>query len=412
MISNVLYSVNNNLCTGCGICEDICHKKAIIIVRENGIYRPIVDSKTCLGDKCGRCLKICPGIGENYESKSSILFNDSIDKNKYIGNYVSLHTGYSLDEHIRIHSASGGIVSQFLIYLLEKKIIDGAIVTAFGPDKITPYCFIARTKEDILRAKSSKYCPVSMNKVGNEIVKQSGKFVIVGLPCHITGFRKRASIDAKFKERILGYFSIYCSSNRTFNAQDYLLRKYGVDKKTINYFAYRDNGCLGNLTIEKKDNNTISVPFEKYYGQLRSFFKPHRCLTCIDHYGYLADVCFGDIHIFPYSNDKVGVSSWIVRTKYWNDLFNQASTDGYIHIDSLDAKTLNESQKIMLYPKQRRAKAVMNMDKLIGRETPKYDLKLDSPTYKDYCTELLCHIQRYIGSHTCLWWVIDLLNKK
>ena len=410
MTNNINKTVKNNLCTSCGVCEDVCPTKSIEIKRVNGLLRPILNEETCLGDKCGRCLKVCPGIGINLSAMSKEQF-DSCKEDKYIGRYNSLYTGYSLDKDVRYHGASGGMVSQFLIYLLEKKIIDGAVVTGFSEDNITPISYIARTKDDILKAKSSKYCPVALNKVGNEIKKSDGKYVIVGLPCHIQGFRKRAKIDRSFREKVIGYFSIYCSSNRTYNAQDFLFKKYNVNKNNISYFAYRDNGCLGNMVIDQEKQHQ-EIPFIKYYGALRSFFKPRRCLTCIDHYGELADVCFGDIHIKPYSEDKTGISSWIVRNPYFDNLFKDASKEGYIYMNELDANTLNESQKAMLYPKKRRAKAIMNMDKLIGLKSAIYDKKLEQPHIKDYISEIICHCQRYIGKHKKMWWIINLLNKE
>ena len=159
-------------------------------------------------------------------------------------------------------------------------------------------------------------------------------------------------------------------------------------------------------------DNSGKIPFYRYYGpMLRSFFKPHRCLTCIDHYGELADVCFGDIHIPPYDEDKVGVSSWITRTEFWEEQFRNAVRDGYIKMDDVDAETLNKSQAAMLYPKKRRAKAVMTMDKMIGRAVPQYDRPLDKPGVKDYISEIVCHCQRFVGRHKGLWWLIEILNR-
>lgn len=414
MINNINYTLHNNLCTGCGICEDVCPAHAIIIKRIRCEYRPVLDKKICLGEKCGRCLKVCPGVGCKLDEMSKNFFNTDNEKtNRYIGRYYSLHTGYSLDNEIRLHSASGGMVSQFLIYLLDKKIIDGAVVTGFSEDNITPFSYIARTKEDVLRAKSSKYCPVALNKVGNEIKNSEGKYVIVGLPCHIQGFRKRAQTERKFREKVIGYFSIYCSSNRTFNAQDYLFRKYKVNKDEIKYFAFRDNGCLGDMVIgDKAGRQRGGIPFIRYYGALRSFFKPRRCLTCIDHYGELADVCFGDIHIKHYSDDKIGISSWIVRNPYFEDLFRSAAKEGYIKMDNMDAHTLNESQKAMLYPKKRKAKALMNIDKTLGKATAKYEVKLDKPGIKDYLSVIIINAQRFIGKHTSLWFIVDFFYNR
>lgn len=413
-VNNISYTTKNHLCTGCGVCEDICPVQCISIKRFRGEHLPYLEHNKCLGEKCGKCLKVCPGVGITLNEISETLFTDeSIKYDKYIGRYVALHTGFSLDDEIRKHCASGGMVSQFLIFLLEKKIIDGAVVTGYDEDNISPRTYIARTKDEILAAKSSKYCPVALNKIGNEIVKSGGKYVIVGLPCHIQGFRKRIAIDRKLRESVIGLFSIYCSSSRTFYSQDYLLQHYGINKNDITYFSYRDNGCLGNLTIlTSNKKNDISVPYSHYYGpMLRSFFKPHRCLTCIDHYGELADVCFGDIHIKPYSEDHVGVSSWITRNAFWEQLIIKASEEGYIKMDDVNAETLNLSQAAMLYPKKRRARAVMNIDRLFGRKVAVYDKPMDQPKLKDYFNEIICLFQQFIGKRKSLWFIIEFINR-
>ena len=410
-MNSIKYTIENLLCTGCGVCEDMCAKGAISIKRSDNVNIPVVNTAACVN--CGRCLKVCPGVGGNLDAAKQTLFGtESLFEDKLIGPYVSLHSGYSLNDEVRLHSASGGMISQFLIYLLEKKIIDGAVVTGFSKeDKITPVSYIARSKEDILNAKSTKYCPVSLNRMGDEIAASEGKYVIVGIPCHVQGFRKRAAIDKKFREHIFGLFSVYCSSNRNFNAQNYLFKKYRVNKSEILYFAYRDNGCLGDMVIRKKNDEKISIPFIHYYGRLRSFFKPHRCSLCIDHYGMLADVSFGDLHIKPYSDDKIGISSWIVRNPLFEDLFKKAETEGYIKMDDLNPFILNESQKEMLYPKKRRVRAQMQWDKFFGHKVPEYDVILDEkPRVKDYVTIAVAKIQAFIGRHKVLWPLIDLSN--
>lgn len=414
-MNSIAYTIDNNLCTGCGICEDVCPTKSIQIIRINGEYQPYIKKENCLSPKCGRCLKVCPGVGIDLKTISNSFFDeDNMKQDEYIGNYCSLHTGYSNNESIRFHCASGGMLTQFLIFLLEKKIIDGAIVTRFSDkDHITPTPYIARSKEEVIAGRSSKYCPVSLNKIGNEIAQSDGKYIIVGLPCHIQGFRKRERIDKKFKQKIIGYFAIYCSSNRTFNAQDFLFKQYHTNKNELTYFAYRDNGCLGNMILRTSQKEK-EIPYIHYYGVLRSFFKPRRCLSCIDHYGELADVCFGDIHIKPYSDDKIGINSCIVRNNYFEKLLSQAQNEGYLTLNPVDAFTLNESQKVMLYPKKRKVKALMNLDRIVGRKTAVYDVTLKDakPTLKDYVSVVITNIQRFIGRHRTLWFLIHLSNKK
>ena len=414
--SSVNYTVYNNLCLGCGVCKSICPANAISIVIDHGEYRPQVDKLKCLGKKCGRCLKVCPGIGIDFLSFiSEISKDEDLKWDNYIGHYKSLYTGHSCDDDIRYHSASGGMVTSFLLYLLDNHIIDGAIVTRYSKfDNITPEPFIARNREELIEARSSKYCPVSMERVRCLVNETQGKYVVVGLPCHIQALKKLSRVDSVFRKRVFGYFSIYCSSNRSFYGRDYLLRSNQIKKSDISYFAFRDEGCLGSLKVISNNdkNKVIKIPFIQYYGTIRSFFKPHRCLTCIDHYGELADVCFGDIHVKPYSDDHIGISSWIVRSEFWDKLFHQAAEDGYLTMDLLEAEVLNRSQAGMLYPKKRRAKAVMNIDRLFGWATAKYDRELDEPEMMDYIKEIICHMQRFIGRRPFLWFLIKLLDKK
>lgn len=420
-IPNISFTVRHDLCTGCGVCQDTCPFGAITFRKKSGILVPVVDREQCRNDKgCHLCMKICPGTEIELAKMARALYGNA-PTDARAGHYHSVFSGYSNDYPTRYHAASGGLVSEFIAFLLEEKVIDGAVLTRFSEaDPLTPVPFIARTREEVIQARSSKYCPVSMNGIGRLLESQPGKYVIVGLPCHIQGFRKKAAIDKHFREKVIGYFSIYCSSNRTFQAQDYLLKRYKVKKEEVVSFAFRDNGCLGDLVIRRTvaaapgpEERSISVPFIRYYGSLRSFFKPRRCLTCIDHYGALADLCFGDLHIKPYSDDKTGISSLIVRNPFFGALLLKARAMNRITLDELDVHTLNESQKTMLYPKERKVRARMNLDRLTGRKTAHYDVRWkEKPSLKDYLSVWSAGIQRFVGARPRLWFLIDLVNRK
>jgi coenzyme F420 hydrogenase subunit beta len=168
---NVKYTTSNNLCLGCGLCEDVCPVSSIRVSIEKGEYRPVVDDSRCLGDKCSKCTKICPGLGVDIDGINRKLHQDSdVKEDKYIGRYIQLYTGHSTDKEIRYHSASGGMITGLLVWLFEKGIIQGAVVTRFSEkDHLTPEPFIARNKEELLSARSSKYCPVSMQGIRKQV---------------------------------------------------------------------------------------------------------------------------------------------------------------------------------------------------------------------------------------------------
>lgn len=427
---NITYTLTSSLCTGCGICQGACPSHAIHMVVRKGRFIPQIDTSLCKNSKgCHRCYDACAGLGINLMqiAKGDLYFNDT-KHDDYIGNYISCHTGYSTDEYIRYHSASGGMVSQMLIWLLGKGYIQGAVVTKFDPDnELLVNSFVATTKDDILEAKSSKYSPVTLNTAIQEIKKREGKYVIVGLPCHIQGFRKYEQLDKSFKEKIFGYFGIYCSCGRSFYLTEYAFRERRIDKNRLTYFAYRDEGCLGSMVVRQrptgiriansnsetclyKEDEVYKDRFQNYYHPLRTFFVPQRCHFCIDHYAELADVSFGDIHVMPYKEDKIGISSWVIRNEMFCALFDDAKKDGAIVMDDLDVPVLKASQKVAFHKKKRSA-TYFKIHRLFGLKVPKYDVTLhDDNAFKSVISYFNQMVQGFIGRRKYLWWIINPLK--
>ena len=427
---NISYTLYHDLCTGCGVCEGACPSHAITTVVKNGRFLPQIDKSLCKNDKgCHRCMDACPGVGVDLTRIAREQFDDAdVKQDKMVGRYLKCFTGHSNNEDIRYHCASGGMVSQFLIFLLEKHYIDGAVVTAFDSgNELLVNSYIATTAEEVLNAKSSKYAPVSLHKAAVDVKAAPGtRYVIVGLPCHIEGFRKLEAIDRKFREKVIGYFAIYCSSGRTFYLTENVFKERGIEKDKLTYFAYRDEGCLGSMVAKQRrdirvtdSNSEISLydkdevykeRYQSYYHPLRSFFIPRRCLFCIDHYGELGDVCFGDIHIEPYIQDKVGVNSLVVRKKMWLDWLIEAKKEGFITLDEISVEVLNSSQK-MAYKKKGRNGAFINLNRTLGRAVPQYDVDyLPKPTVKTVVDYMQNRVQQFLGRNKGLWWIVKLLK--
>ena len=428
---NITYTLRHDLCLGCGICQSACPSNAISIIVKQGRFIPQIDETKCKNDKgCHRCHDVCPGLGVDLTRIAKKQFADeSVKTDKWVGRYLKCFTGHSNDKDIRYHCASGGMVSQFLIFLLEKEYIDGAVVTAFDPtNELLVRSYIAHNRDEVLQAKSSKYAPVSLHGMAQAIKQEKGtRYVIVGLPCHIQGFRKLETTDRKFREKIAGYFAIYCSSGRTFYLTEHVFKERGIRKEDLTYFAYRDEGCLGSLVAKQRRDTKVANSnsntalynedkvykerYQSYYHPLRSFFIPRRCLFCIDHYGELGDVCFGDIHIKPYMDDKIGVNSLVVRKKKWLDLLEEAHRGDVITLDEITGETLNSSQKMAGKKKGRNERFVV-LNKSFGRIVPEYDVPLPKEiglkTVLDYMQN---SAQQFLGQHKKLWWLISRLKK-
>lgn len=412
---NISWVVDNGLCVGCGVCQDACPKSAIWVESDGSVFRPVVDAGLCINDKgCHRCRTVCPGEGVKLSQLANKLYDNqpNIEDDPYIGKHIAYYSGYSNDYEIRHEGASGGMTSQFLIYLLEKGYIQGAVVTRFQKNKdFWIDTFVAKTKEDILSAKSSKYCPVTMAGVVKQIKQMEGKYAIVGLPCHLHGLRKMAEIDKAFSEKVFAFVGLYCSCGRRFDLTRYVFESRGVSLGDVRFFTYRHGAGMGRMYAKLAANKEVKEAFQNYYLALRSFFNIHRCMHCVDHFAELGDICFGDLHIGEYIEDKVGISSVVTRTQKMDDILHKMADESIITLDALSKEDLLSSQKYVKTKKHVNP-AYMKIDRLKGRETPIYDTTFQCvPLFKALKSYIVKTSQMFVGKHRSLHWIIRLMSK-
>lgn len=412
MRNNVSLTVKAGLCMGCGLCEDICPKNCISIETENTNI-PVVDDKACIN--CGLCRKVCAGQGVEIEKRAKEYFGESCNYHKMLGHYLRTYKGYSTEYDIRYHCASGGCLSQLLIWLLDKGEIDGAIVTGYQKDKpMEPRAYVARNREDVLAGKSSKYCVVTMNGIAREIHETPGRYVVVGLPCHIHAFRKYSSVDKTVGERIVGYFTIFCSSNKNMDSQKYMLWRYKIDKNKLAEFSYRDEGCLGSVFFREKNRIPMGKPIEflDFYRGARAFFSISRCAVCSDFFGELGDICFGDLNVNGPNDDPIGINSIISRSAYWDSLLQKCAEEGCLWLSKIDMETMLSANIYCLKKKGDSMYAARRIRKWMGKENPEYDNLADiEPSLMSYIGYVAGMAQRFIGRHHALWPIIKMLDK-
>lgn len=408
---NIANIIKDGLCMGCGVCEDICPKRCITI-QKGRLNIPKVDDEKCVD--CGLCKKVCAGSGIKIEETAKTLFDEASNYHEMLGHYIHLYKGYSREYDIRYHCASGGCVSQFLIWLLEKGMIDGAVVTGFEKDKpMIPHVYIARNREEVLAGKSSKYCAVTMNGIAHEIHEKPGRYVIVGLPCHIHAFRKYCSVDKLFGERIVGFFSIFCSSNKNMDSQAYMRWRYCIDENKLGEFAYRDEGCLGSVMFRDKNRYSMeSIEYLDFYRGIRAFFSIPRCALCSDFFGELGDIGFGDLNDNSETDDPIGINSIITRSAHWDTLLRQCADEGALWIDGINEGRMIMANNYCLKKKGGYMSAVRNVRQWIGKMNPEFDnLTNAKPSIKSYIGYAATMAQRFIGRHQTLWPIIKMLDK-
>lgn len=412
---NVVSAVlEKGLCTGCGLCENACPTNALKITRSGGVYEPRIDPCQCLEEKgCRKCVEVCPGLGMDLCRVGEKKFDtDSIRYDDEIGFYQQTYTVRSANEELRFDAASGGGVSQFLIYLLNNKIIDGAVVTGFSDsDPFLPVTYVATDEESVLRAKSSKYCPVTFNALA-KLIEPYSRVVVVGLPCHLQGLEKLLDNSSHIRSKVLGTVGIYCSSNRTFDGTDYVLNKYGIDSEKVDSFSYRSEGCLGQLKASYKNGDIKRVPYKEFFLSMRGFFVIPRCTLCIDHYAEIADISFGDLHTGKYIEDKVGIGSVVCRSLQFDEWLRNADRDGALVLNPLEPAVLKVSQGFAHSVKKGPVVAAyFKLRSLIGRSNPRYDqVPCSRPTLKAIIQCLVNSCFRAIGRRRRWWFLIRYID--
>ena len=402
--------IKNNLCTGCATCVSLCPRSAIELIKDNskGIYQPRLNEEEC--NQCGTCFDVCPGHTIDFKQLNLEIFGKE-PEDILIGNYLNCYIGHVTDYNIRYNSASGGLVTALLIFALEKGVIDGALVTRMKKDKpLEPEPFIARTREEIIEASKSKYCPVPANVALKEILEseEGDKFAVVGLPCHIHGIRKAEQINKKLKEKIVLHVGIFCGSMPNFMGTEFLLRKLKLQSKDIVMLNYRGEGWAGKMSLRLRNNETKTIPYPAYWGGFGSFFYPFRCTLCSDWTSEVADISFGDAWLPEIvERDKIGTSLIITRNEESNNILQQMISQNKIELNEITHSKVAISQGGILW-KKRDLKARLTLSKLLGKNVPLYNQKLLEPKFKTFLSAILLHIRTFLASNRRLWKLLDL----
>jgi len=401
--------VENGLCTGCGTCVGICPVDAIemVIEHKKGIYIPQLDEEKC--NQCGLCFDVCPGHSVDFRKLNQEIFGKEPD-DILLGNYINCYAGHATDYDIRYNSASGGLVTALLIFALEQGMIDGALVTRMKKDKpLEPEPFIARTKDEIIEAAKSKYCPVPANMALKEILKakEGERFAVVGLPCHIQGVRKAEQVSAKLRERVVLRLGLVCNHTPTFLATEYLLQRLGIPKVQVTKISYRGDGWPGQMTIVAKDS-TKAIPHfaELYWGiTFQKFFYPVRCTTCFDKVSELADISFMDAWLPELSKHRIGESLIVSRSQMGQELIQSAQVTKVIEINKVPGDKVMQSQSLALVSRQR--SAGLSLRKQLGKAVPVYHRRLPRVKLTDYLRAALLYLQISISRRRHLWFLVE-----
>jgi coenzyme F420 hydrogenase subunit beta len=382
--------LRNNLCNRCGTCVGLSGGK-IIFEDKTGRYLPKIIGKL-EGNELETIIEACSGWAFDFPGYRDLLYDKSY-YHTYIGPYKNIYIGYSNDSQVRLNSASGGILSSVLIWLLEKKMIDGAVVLQMSDEK--PWLtepVIATNKGDILNAAQSKYIISSTNEILPEIGKFQGKLAYVGLPGQVQSIRKLQVSNHPAVKNIEYIFGPFYGNTLHFSSIRSLLRSYGIkDYTKIKKLYFRYGEWPGNMRIELSDDRVIEL--KKFYA---NYLIPSHILKnsllCTDFTNEFTDISGGDAWAPQYEERGKGFSLVIPRTEKGLNILSDMQKEGWISLDKIDLNKAISMHSHGYDLKKRGAFIRLRFRKLFGKMNPDYGYKLKGFPFLRYLMEILLDV--------------------
>jgi coenzyme F420 hydrogenase subunit beta len=308
--------IKTEVCTECGACVANCPVDALTGDTSSGKYVPTLTGK-CVA--CGTCYAICP--------RTVVLWKD------LVGNFRSIWKARSLLENKR---QNGGIATALLSYMVDQKIVDGAVVTTKSYE--TPWMPVTKlitTKDDLEQIGGTIYTHAP---VVQELMKgiKEGKttLAIVGTSCNIDAVNN-------MQEHPSGFFSVdlrtnvfkiglFCMESFDYPRLKEFLTQEGVDIADVTRFEIAGGKFKINTSKEERewpvaDLNPVAAK---------------SCSYCLDLTCKNADISCGNIG----SDDEW--TTVIVRSIRGEHIFQELLAEEMIEAEMLDEKSIQTIQNI------------------------------------------------------------------
>ena len=380
--------MGSELCNRCGTCVALSEGKIAFTGKEKK-YRPRMLEE--LSDpEADRILNACAGKTFSFPVYREHFYPDPAHYHPYTGPYENISIGHSTEPEVRLNAGSGGILSAILIYLLDKKMIDGAIVTRMSAVK--PWLtepFIARTREEILEAAQSKYIITSVNEILSESQHFKGSLAFVGLPGQVQSIRKLQKAGDPAIANIRYIFGPFYGNTLYFSSVKSFIRSYGEkDYRQISRLWFRYGEWPGNMRVEMNSGKTYEL--KKFHANyLIPFHILKNSLFCTDLANEFTDISGGDAWSPKYEERGQGYSIIIPRSKTGKVIIDEMVREG-----RLEVLPCSEEESITMHShgydfKKRGSFIRIGFRKLFFRPVPDYGYSLSGFPASRYFMECL-----------------------
>ena len=221
-------------CCGCGVCVDICPKKALqLIENSDGFFMPQCDESICVA--CGLCEKNC-----------HLLHQDKMKRNDR--KTEELYSAWTLDTEIIKKSASGGVFTQLAKKFLAR---DNSFVygATLNEDSSVSHIFISDIGElpKLQGAKYHQSYSVGIYKDVKSKLKSGCDVLFSGVSCQVAGLLYYLKYDEELLQH-LWTAEILCHGVPSNYTKELALKLNGA-KRVVAYRTKMEGWERGNRTV-------------------------------------------------------------------------------------------------------------------------------------------------------------------
>ena len=176
-----------------------------------------------------------------------------------------------------------------------------------------PSAWSAVQAAEVADCRGSKYNVVPHNVLLHDVLEEPGRYIVVGLPCHVQGLRLAQRGSHRLRERVVLTLGIFCGLTGEPRATEVAVLQAGLDPRELASIAYRGPGWPGGMRLQTRDGRVRKRAYPEYYDRHVAALVPPRCRLCPDALAELADISVGDAWLERFEGSD-GVSDIIVRT--------------------------------------------------------------------------------------------------
>jgi coenzyme F420-reducing hydrogenase beta subunit len=255
------------------------------------------------------------------------------------------------EEPYRQQGSSGGMVSWVAAELLRRNLVDGvAHVRPTSGERFFAYG-ISRSVDEVLVGAKSRYYPVELSGILDEIKRVPGRYAVVGIPCFIKAVHLARRQDPVLQERIVHTLGLFCGHMKSARLVESFAWQMNTGLEAVDRPEFRLKGPerpanwytaqlkLGDGSIRQKDWWHLA---DGDWGA--GFFQNSACNFCDDVLAETADISFGDAWVEPYSSDWRGTNVVVVRSPVLQDLVDEGIAENRLELEPADADYIANTQ--------------------------------------------------------------------